>query len=243
VWRDFDLAQPLILGALLDAVCAAMGRLQTTKIDKLPRMADFALWVTAAEHALDWPAKSFLKAYTGNREQANELALDAALIVPPLRDLLAAKSSTWQGTATEPLHDLQEQADERTRKAQGWPSDGLALSKALRRVAPNLRQAGVDVTFLPGRRKGHFIHIEVIGIFASPSSSSSTPLENQLVKRGRTEDANTDEDANAHGEDAMRTQTTSDVSPRKHKQGDGGDDGDAKIPITSYQTTEEKWEV
>jgi hypothetical protein len=142
VWRDFEAKQPAILGALLDAVSSALANIQTVKLPQLPRMADFALWVSAAESALGWKEGDFLKAYTGNREQANELALDAAIIVAPLRDLLAAKNRNWQGTATELLHDLDEQAPERTRKTQGWPTNGRALSNALRRIAPNLRQAG-----------------------------------------------------------------------------------------------------
>ena len=47
-------------------------------------MADFARWVVAAEPALGWPAGSFLKAYTGNRDAIHEIALDAAVIVPPM---------------------------------------------------------------------------------------------------------------------------------------------------------------
>jgi hypothetical protein len=170
----------------------------------------------------------FMDAYKGNRSDANELALDASLIVPALRELLAAKGEAWQGIATALLQDLSEHADERTRKARGWPTNGRSLSNALRRVAPNLRQAGVDVTFLPGRRRGRLIKIEVMGVFASSSSPPSSPQGNQSAKRGRAGDVNTYEDANAHGEDAMRTQTTSDVSPRKHTQGDAGDDGDVK---------------
>jgi hypothetical protein len=233
LWQDFDAQHPKILGALLDAVSSALRDRYEVKLERLPRMADFAIWVAAASKNLGMSPDDFIDAYTGNRSDANELALDAALIVPPLRDLLAAKGEAWQGTATELLHDLHEQADERTRKAKGWPSNGRTLSNALRRVAPNLRQAGIDVTFLPGRRKGRLIHIEERGIFPSSSSPPSPPLENQFVKRGRTEDANTYEDANAHGEDGMRTQTTSDVSPRKHRQGDAGDDGDAKSHTNS----------
>jgi hypothetical protein len=86
VWRDFEAKQPAILGALLTAVSSALANIQTVNLPSLPRMADFALWVTAAEPALGWKHGDFLEAYTGNREQANELALDAAIIVAPLRD-------------------------------------------------------------------------------------------------------------------------------------------------------------
>jgi hypothetical protein len=38
-------------------------------------MADFALWATAAETAFGWPSGTFMTAYQGNRESANEVAL------------------------------------------------------------------------------------------------------------------------------------------------------------------------
>ena len=43
-----------ILGALFDAVSGALRELPSTKLSSLPRMADFALWVTASEKALGW---------------------------------------------------------------------------------------------------------------------------------------------------------------------------------------------
>jgi hypothetical protein len=155
--------------------------------------------VTAAEPALEWEPGAFLEAYSGNREQANELALDAAVIVPPLRDLLSAKGGYWQGTATELLHDLDEQAPERTRKAQGWPTNGRALSNALRRIAPNLRAGGLEVTFPKGRTKGRIFKIEQRleqrGKFASSASSASSVIENQALTEDAREDATSQEDA------------------------------------------------
>lgn len=41
---EFDAERPRILGALLDAVSKGLAMLPHTRLDKLPRMADFALW-------------------------------------------------------------------------------------------------------------------------------------------------------------------------------------------------------
>jgi len=73
-WAAADAARPAILGALLDVVSAGLRNLPSVQLDRLPRMADFAAWVTACEPALGWTAGSFLTAYTGNRADANELA-------------------------------------------------------------------------------------------------------------------------------------------------------------------------
>jgi hypothetical protein len=45
--KAFDLARPRILGALLDAIAMGLRLLPETKLETLPRMADFALWITA----------------------------------------------------------------------------------------------------------------------------------------------------------------------------------------------------
>src|SRR5271166_951401 len=51
-WREFESARPQILGALLDAVALGMRRLPALALDQPPRMADFAIWVTACEQSL-----------------------------------------------------------------------------------------------------------------------------------------------------------------------------------------------
>jgi hypothetical protein len=61
----FEAERPRILGALLDAVAEGLKRLPETRLSKLPRMADFALWATACETAL-WPAGTFWSAYCSN---------------------------------------------------------------------------------------------------------------------------------------------------------------------------------
>jgi hypothetical protein len=55
LWREFEIARPQILGGLLDAVVHGLRALGGVHLDRLPRMADFALWAAACETAL-WPA-------------------------------------------------------------------------------------------------------------------------------------------------------------------------------------------
>ena len=51
-WSEFDAALPEILGSLLDAVVAGLKHLPTTRLERSPRMADFARWCTACEPGL-----------------------------------------------------------------------------------------------------------------------------------------------------------------------------------------------
>ena len=69
LWTAFEVVRPYILGALLDVVVEGLKRLPETRLEELPRMADFALWATACETAI-WPAGTFWTAYSSNRDEA-----------------------------------------------------------------------------------------------------------------------------------------------------------------------------
>ena len=67
-WEAFWQDCPKILGALLDCLAHGLRKLPTTRLNRHPRMADFAHWATACETAV-WPAGTFMDAYmeTGRR--------------------------------------------------------------------------------------------------------------------------------------------------------------------------------
>ena len=70
------------------------------ELEELPRMADFAVWVSAAEEVLPWEPGAFIEAYAGNRAEADEGALDNDPVAVAVRDLMADRDE-WGGTATE----------------------------------------------------------------------------------------------------------------------------------------------
>jgi hypothetical protein len=139
--ETFRKVRPRILGALLDAVAVALHRLPSIKMSSLPRMADFAIWATAAEAAFGWPSGTFVEAYQGNRESANEVALEASVVARPLLDLLEAQGE-WNGSSGELLKILEERQGDQARKQSGRPKNPRSLSGHLKRLAPNLREAG-----------------------------------------------------------------------------------------------------
>ncbi len=144
VLEGFRKAHPRILGALLDAAAHALRTLPDVKPDALPRMADFAEWVIAAEPALGLADGEFLRAYRENRNDAHGQALDACPIVEPLDRFMSDKTE-WTGTATDLHAALEDKTTERQQARPGWPKDGTRLSGQLRRIAPNLRSRGLDI--------------------------------------------------------------------------------------------------
>jgi hypothetical protein len=78
IWATFESLRPKILGVLLDAVAHGLRALPTTRLDEMPRMADFAVWATACEGAF-WPEGTFV-----NRRPS--LTPDRRPILTPLSD-------------------------------------------------------------------------------------------------------------------------------------------------------------
>jgi len=146
-WADYQAARPRLLGALLDAASLALRRLPTVHLDRLPRLADFALWVVAAAPALGMDAGEFLAAYEHNRAAANAMAVEA-LPVASVVCRFAQQQRSWTGTATHLLAALNKDAPpDVDRRARTWPKTAKALSDALRRTQPNLAKVGVRVAF------------------------------------------------------------------------------------------------
>jgi 5S rRNA maturation endonuclease (ribonuclease M5) len=152
VWADVNASAGKILGALCEAVVHALRTHRDVHLDDLPRMADFAVWATAAEPALGLAPGTVMAAYNRNRATANDVALEssqvASLVIAMVRE-----QGKWTGTATQLLEAIDGRADDQTRRAKWWPKSSRAVAGALRRLAPNLRVAGIEVTF--GRGTGH----------------------------------------------------------------------------------------
>lgn len=145
-WAEFHAVAPSILGVLLTAVSCAMRNLPNVRLSRLPRMADFALWATAGEQALGLAEGAFMAAYQGNRQGANDLALEASPVGKVVLDFVA-KIDIWTGTASELLIELDRMADDKIKRLKGWPQTPRAVSGIIKRLAPNLRAVGIDVEF------------------------------------------------------------------------------------------------
>jgi hypothetical protein len=181
----FEEARPRITGALLDALSTALKNLPSTRLASKPRMADFALWIVAAEPALVWEPGAFLAAYKENRGHANEQALEASIIVPPIL-LLMERRDNWLGTARELLDELETKyADERTRERKEWPASPRKLAGEMRRLAPNLRQTGVNIEFYreSGSKRARMIHLEGTGKSSSQQSHPSPQQDSTFNNR------------------------------------------------------------
>jgi hypothetical protein len=150
LWREFEIARPRILGALLDAAVHGLGELPRVRFEKLPRMADFALWAMACETAF-WPAGTFARAYDANRSAAIESVIDTDLVAACVREIMAERHS-WTGSASDLLRAHADCAGDDVSRRKGWPKNPRALAGRLRRAQTFLRVLGIDIAF---SREGH----------------------------------------------------------------------------------------
>jgi len=153
LWRQFELARPRILGALFDLVARGLRTLPDVGVDRLPRMADFALWAAACETFLQ-PPGTFGRAYEANRRAATEGIIDADPVAACVREIMANRS-TWTGSASDLLRMGADLADHSiSRGGPGWPNNPRALAGRLRRAQTFLRTLGIEMTFGRAGRAG-----------------------------------------------------------------------------------------
>lgn len=239
-WREWERVRPRVLGALLDAVAAGLRNVERVKLSRLPRMADFARWVVAAEPALPWPAGAFMEAYAGNRADAVELALEADPVAQAVREL--AERGEWTGTASELLDELEQIAPEKVQHSRTWPTTARTLANRLRRAATFLRALGVEVEF----RKTTHGRREV----AVRKNVHSSAIIATIATRGDETEAAQAKQAQASGGDrvaqAAQGGATEHVSPpvappakpcSDAESGDGGAGGagGARMPLSSLR--------
>jgi hypothetical protein len=190
----FEAERPRILGALLDAVVTGLNRLSETRLETLPRMADFALWAAACESAF-WPTGTFEAAYRTNRDEAVDSVIDADPVASTIRTIMSSRA-TWTGTASELLRVLILAAGEREPKSKGWPQTPRALAGQLRRAVTFLRKIGIEIKFSrdAGRTRARMIRIVAIdaaaGIDDEGTQSSAPAASSASVTSVATSDQN-----------------------------------------------------
>ena len=145
LWRDFNENAGKILGAILNGVSAALRNRDSVKLARVPRLADAAIWMTAAEPGLGFPPGSILKAYEQVRTAAMQQSIDADPVADAIVRLLDQHESEWSGMARDLLAEIRALVTEQVARSKWFPADASRLSSALRRAATALRHAGIEV--------------------------------------------------------------------------------------------------
>jgi hypothetical protein len=149
LWAAFEKVRAEIIGLLLDGLSHGLRILPETRPEQLPRMADFARWVTACEGAL-WPKGTFSAVYAAHHAEVVERLIGADPVASAIRRL-AAKQRIWSGTASE-LDNFLRALTGNLDFTKAWPLDSARLATRLRQLAPSLNKLGIEMSF---NRSGH----------------------------------------------------------------------------------------
>lgn len=179
VLSEFERMKPQLLGYIMDILVKVLQIKANLNLDRLPRMADFAIWGEAIAIALGYKEFEFLNTYYANIGAQNVEAIEATLLGPVVvkfannltltkqgqqvqhivdgkgNNELSTKVLLWEGRPDDLLRALNDVAIKPEfridiQKARGWPKKGNQLTKLLRPMLSNLREGyGVAITIEP----------------------------------------------------------------------------------------------
>ena len=144
--EKWELRKPGIFGALCNAISVALAKNKNITIKMLPRMADFAIWASAAESSFGWKEGTFMREYENNRHRLIDIAIEADPVALAVIKMIEKENGyKWSGKASDLLEILKSQAGEQVTRLKNWPKQPNFLSNNLRRCATPLREKGISI--------------------------------------------------------------------------------------------------
>jgi hypothetical protein len=234
---EFEAMKPGLLGYIFDILVKALSIKPTIKLERKPRMADFAVWGEAIARAMGCKELEFLDVYYSVLERQNVDAVEATLVGPAIVHFVSTWSqgtTEWEGSPDALLDALRKVAVAfriDTRDLM-WPKKGNSLTRKLKPLLPDLRQGyHIDITItrdVKGEKtKSKNATWITINRRISPISPISPPESNPSTNNGGN-------GGDTPSEGGDNTSTTDKIPPSKEagnerdiqKSGDIGGSGD-----------------
>jgi hypothetical protein len=175
-WAEFELDRPLILGAIFDTLAKTLAIYPTVKMDRLPRMADFARWGYAIAEASGYSGKKFIEAYNSNIIIQHDEAIEANPVAQTIIEFMSDRDA-WEGTPAELYNLLNVIAFKlQISQSRGWPKDAARLGRALTSIAPNL--IAKDIELERSRSKDRLITISKSTVTTDETDAPSSSRTN-----------------------------------------------------------------
>ncbi|WP_435601137.1 ATP-binding protein [Streptomyces sp. C10-9-1] len=169
----FEAVRPAVLGSLFDLLASVLVVLPNVKLDRMPRMADFARVLAAVDQVMEW---NTLGDYLATSATVAGDALEgdpfgAAVVA------LVEQSGTWTGTAAQLLEHVQPPGGIRPPT---WPKDATRAGGKVRRLAPLLRTVGITVDDTQRSRDRHRHKLLILSRTDLPNEPASAPQPDPL---------------------------------------------------------------
>lgn len=175
-WAQFNAEKPLLFGALLDAIVGTLRHLPQVKLDRMPRMADFAKIACAYAEYTGVGADRMLDIIMSHTARQTQEVLDADPVATAIRDFFQ-KRGTWTGTPAELLGLITPAS-----KPENWPKQANALTRKINVLHATLNECGISV------HRGRTGASRNITLESSAETSSLSPLSPQVNKHAGFDD-------------------------------------------------------
>jgi hypothetical protein len=174
--EDFAKVWPALLGVILDAVSEGLRRKDDPEPEDLPRMADFAVWVSRCERALGWTPGTFLAAYRKNIRETAQTAGELDLVASTVIGFMErCGTDTWTDSASVLLRELRLRLGDRAAMSRDWPKTPNWLSHRVAELSPLLRRNGIVVTFQHSTGRTITLRKQDVTSDATPGESAVKP--------------------------------------------------------------------
>lgn len=173
----FEKLHPKILGALLDAAAASMKNQASVTLE-LPRMADFARWVTAAEPVLGWEQGTFIDAFVNNQESSTSIVVETSPTAIAIIQFMSQRAK-WDGSMKELLDELTKY--DVFSQAKTSPKTANKLSGQVKRIIAPMKVQGLNITPLGRDSHGSKISIEKVTYTTRKSQPASVDKQEPSV--------------------------------------------------------------
>ena len=144
--NSFNALKPTILGEICNALSASL-RNKKKAYARLPRMADFAKFVSGAEEELGWEDGSFVDAMNANRMEALEEMNEYDSLLSLILELGRKNKNLayiFSGTPVQLFEVLIGMIPGKFQKS-AFPGSPAALAKRLNGLKPVLREMGIVI--------------------------------------------------------------------------------------------------
>lgn len=138
-WATFNADRPMLFGALLDAIAGTLKHLPNVKLNRMPRMADFAKIACAYAEYTGIGADRMLDIIMSHTARQTQEVLDADPVATAIRDFIQKRGS-WSGTAAELLVLITPAS-----KPDNWPKQANALARKINVLHATLNECGISV--------------------------------------------------------------------------------------------------
>jgi hypothetical protein len=175
LWAEFEVARPLILGAIFDILSKAMAIHPKVKLKKLPRLADYGRWGYAIAEAMKpGLGKKFIADYELNVQQQVDEAIQSNTLAITLLSYMEKKpGKEWKTTIADAYLILRLNADP-DRFDKSFPAAPRDLRRHLERLKTTLEERGLSYAIGERTASGYPIIFRKMEGFGSSASSASS---------------------------------------------------------------------